>query len=133
MLLTADAANKRDSWQHCIYCSTALEGVGDSNKASSFARDAEKLLRDFTPFHFLGTESKVLRGKHGALDLSLPLLTPAGLHWVHVEVDGQTHFSKPRQGESVGAQKEVDSRKDSAAWRQRRMLVWLHHLDQGVW
>lgn len=133
MLLTADAANKRDSWQRCIYCDRATEGEEESSKASSFARAAEKLLRGFTPFPFLGTESKVLRGKFGAFDFSLALHTPAGLRWLHAEVDGQTHFSKPRKGETVGAQKDVDRRKDEAAWEQGQLLVRLHYLDQGVW
>lgn len=133
MLLTADAANKRGSWQHCMYCNPGPEGGEESSTASSFARRAERLLRDFTPFPFLGTESKVLRGKFGAFDFSLALQAPAGLRWLHAEVDGQTHFSKPRKGESVGAQKDVDRRKDRAAWQQGRLLVRLHYLDQGVW
>lgn len=133
MLLTADAANKRDSWQYCIYCNPAPEGEEGSSKTSSYARAAEKVLRDFTPFPFLATESKVLRGKFGAFDFSLALQTPAGLRWLHAEVDGHTHFSKPRKGESVGAQKDVDRRKDMAAWEQGRLLVRLHYLDQGVW
>ena len=133
MLLTADAANKRDSWQYCIYCNPAPEGEEGSSKTSSYARAAEKVLRDFTPFPFLATESKVLRGKFGAFDFSLALQTPAGLRWLHAEVDGHTHFSTPRKGESVGAQKDVDRRKDMAAWEQGRLLVRLHYLDQGVW
>ena len=53
---------------------------------------------------FIATESKVLKGRRGPFDFRCPLLT----QWVHAEVDGETHFTKPRQGETVEAQREVD-------------------------
>ncbi len=64
------------------------------------------------------------------MDFSLPLQTPWGLRWVHVEVDGETHFSKPRQGGTVTAQFAKDRKKEGAAWEQNLMLVRLHHADQ---
>ena len=137
VLLTADAANKRDSFQHCIYCSDKPETEQQDSKASRYARAAEPLMRSLADYPnspaFIATESKVLKGRHGAFDFSCPLLTQWGLRWVHAEVDGETHFTKPRQGETVGAQREVDRNKDSAAWEGKHMLVRLHHADQGEW
>ena len=59
--------------------------------------------------------------------------TPWGLRWVHVEVDGEAHFEKPRCDETLGQQKLRDRRKDAAAWEQRRMLVRLHYLNRRSW
>lgn len=117
----------------CLYHDAPPPGAEEEQKDSKYARAAERLVRNYifyppcTPF--LVTESKFLGGKLGALDFSVPVLTPWGLRWVHVEVDGETHFTKPRQGESVWGQRERDRRKDAAAWEQKQMLVRLHHGD----
>lgn len=52
---------------------------------------------------------------------------------MHVKVDGETHCTKLRQGETVGAQKAVDRRNDNEAWWPQLMLVQLHDADQTSW
>lgn len=137
MLLTPDAANKRDSWQECPYHSAIARAAGGSGKASSYALAALPLLQQlsFLPpcLPFVANESKVLGGTYGAIDFSVPLATPWGVRWLHVEVDGETHFSKPRKGSTVEQQRDADSRKDEKAWQQELMLVRLHYLDQRWW
>lgn len=133
MRLTAEGANKRDSFQHCLYHSEDQQQEEQDTNGSRYARAAERLLRDFAFLPpcpaLLATESKFLGGSFGAFDFSVPLQTPWGLRWVHVEVDGETHFTKPRQGSTVGLQLERDSKKDAEALRQQCMLVRLHFAD----
>ena len=140
VLLTADAANKRDAFQHCIYCSPrpqAAEGDGNASKGSSYAREAEPLIRAaaFLPpcISFIATESIFLKKTKSAFDFSIPVQTPWGLRWVHVEVDGEQHFSKPRQGRTVGEQMAVDRKKDDEALELGLMLVRLRYADQDSW
>lgn len=107
--ITADAANKSGALRDCIYCSAAKEAAKEDGKPSSYARAAEPLLRILLPPSYpLAMECKWLRGKYGAMDFSLPVVTTWGLRWLDVEVDGETHFNKPRQGQQYGDQKAVD-------------------------
>lgn len=140
VLLTADAANKRDAFQHCVYCRPrpqAAEGDSKASKGSNYAREAEPLIRAaaFLPpcASFIATESIFLKKIKSAFDFSFPVQTAWGLRWVHVEVDGEQHFSKPRQGRTVGEQKAVDRKKDGEALELGYMLVRLHHADKRSW
>lgn len=134
MLLTADAANKSNAFQECFYCSAKQQAAAEGGKASSYAEKAEALLQPLLPTRYpLLTESRWLRGTFGAYDFSLPVEAPEGLRWMHVEVDGEQHFDKPRQGESLGQQLEVDRRKDAETMKQDRMLVRLHYADKDIW
>lgn len=136
VLISAEAANGSGAFVHCFYCGEAAGAAGEGERASSYARAAERLIRSFAFYppcpSFVLTESKVLGSRRGAFDFSIPLLTPWGLRWVHEEVDGETRFNKPRQGESLGAQQDKDRRKDSAAWEQQLMLVRLQFADMGT-
>ena len=134
MLLTADAANKSNAFQECFYCSAKQQAVAEGSKASSYAEKAEELLLPLLPPNYpLLTESRWLRGRFGAYDFSLPVEVANELRWVHVEVDGEQHFHKPRQGELLGQQLEVDRRKDAETMKQGRMLVRLHYADKDIW
>lgn len=137
VLLTPDAANASGAFQRCIYCSRPKRADKRRQAASSYAREAEELLRDFAFYPpcppIIITESKVLGGKLGAIDLSFPVRTSRALRWVHVEVDSSTHFEKPWGGGAGNAQQAADRRKDAAAWEQGRMLVRLHFADKDSW
>lgn len=134
MFLTADAANKSSAFQECVYCSSDQQAAARVDEASSYAHKAEGLLRTLLPPNYpLVTESRWLRRKCGAYDFSLPVVVESGLRWLHVEIDGEQHFDKPRQGEPAGQQKAVDQEKDKQTMAQDRMLVRLHYVDKGIW
>jgi hypothetical protein len=78
--LTAEGANKWDSFQHCIYHSEGQQQAEPADNDSRFNRTAQEVLRElaFLPpcAALLATESKFLGGTFGALDFSLPVQTP---------------------------------------------------------
>jgi hypothetical protein len=100
---------------------------------SHYARLAEELAQHISflpPFlPFVVTESHWFGGKCGAIDLSIPIQTPWGLRWLHVEIDGETHSTKAWQGQTLGQQRLRDGKKDAEAWRGECMLVRLHFYD----
>lgn len=103
-------------------------------RPSAYASIAEPLVRAFASQPWLVTEWRVLRMHYGGFDFSMPVLAANGeQRWVHVDVDGETHASRARQGSSVGEQQSRDREKDEAAWRAGLMLVRLHHNDLPLW
>lgn len=137
--LTVQAANERESWEHCIYC--AAEGSLPKNikPASALAKAADQLLQAHPAVERIITEAKVLNGKFGGFDFSVVLRCPTDVEGssqqrrLEVEVDGVQHFRRCMHGTTAQRQKGVDRRKDKAAWEAGRCLVRLHHLDLRVW
>jgi hypothetical protein len=81
--LTAERANKWDSFQHCIYHSEGQQQAEPADNDSKFNHAAQEVLREcaFLPPcpALLATESKFLWGTFGAFDFSVPVQTPLGL------------------------------------------------------
>ena len=79
------------------------------------------------------TESKMLGQKYGASDCIFAVSVDGKQRWVAVEVDGETHFSKPRGRTTQQQRRRQDSDKDAAAWAAGLPLVRLHHADSHEW
>jgi hypothetical protein len=141
--LTIQGANKRGSWQHCVYCAPADSLPKGIHPASELAKAADQLLRAHPAVQRccerIITEAKVLNGKFGAFDFSLVLRGPADAagngqrRRLEVEVDGVQHFSHSMHSTTSTKQKQVDKRKDKAAWEAGRCLLRLHYLDRRFW
>lgn len=132
--LTAEAANKHEGWQWCVYHSSQQELPLTAPRPSAYAVLAEALVHAFASEPWVATEWRALRQHHGGFDFSMPVLAANGQRrWVHVDVDGETHTSRARQGSSLGQQQARDRRKDEAAWGAHLMLVRLHHADIPLW
>lgn len=75
----------------------------------------------------------MLGGKLGASDFIFAAAAGSEPRWVAVEVDGETHFRKPRGGSSQQQRRRQDREKDEAAWAAGLPLVRLHYADRHEW
>lgn len=134
MLLTAEGANVSMAWLQCRYHPES----GSSVAASMLEQTAEPLVRRAAGTALWATESRLLKGKHGASDFVLdlrpgPAKQPEARHLAAIEVDGTQHFERPRSDRSQLERRRIDREKDEAAWQQRRPVVRLHHADIHQW
>lgn len=126
--LTAEAANRCTAWLACRY----HPGPGQPT-ASSWEQLALPLVAAAAAGGTYATESKMLGSKLGASDFVFAAAAGSGRRWVAVEVDGETHFHKPRGGSSQQERRRQDSEKDEAAWAAQQPLVRLHYADRHEW
>lgn len=130
VVLTAEGANGSKAWLHCKYHPEA----GSKAEASRWEQHARRLLQQLADNSVVATESRILGKGYGASDLLAAARTAGGSRcWVAVEVDGETHFSRPWRGGSKRLRRQQDQEKDERAWQRHQRTVRLHHADTEVW
>lgn len=132
VLISAQAANRSSKFRICKYCTKRRRRQKQSG-ASRPERQALPLITRLAAEHkqIVITESKVLRGKYGAIDFGIPITIAATgtCKVVWVEVDGKQHREESCRGISPEEQTDRDRRKDRAAAVAGEVLVRLYCND----
>lgn len=129
--MSVEAANG-EAFPVCVYCDDPSTLPAGIMPASSYAQEADRLLRSLPSLVRLVTERKELNGTYGGFDFSALLCCAWGRRWLEVEVDGEGHF-KCMYDTSAEQQQDADQRKDAASWQAGRCLLRLHFLDREEW
>lgn len=127
--LTPEAANSSTAWPACRY----HPQPGQQAAASSWEQQAMPLVQGMAAGGLYATESKMLGQKFGASDFIFAVAVGSKQRWVAVEVDGESHFSKPRGRTTQHQRRQQDNNKDAAAWAAGLPVVRLHHADTHEW
>lgn len=128
VLISAQAANRSNKFSRCKYCSKRRRGGASRPERQALPLITRLAAQQNWP---VITESKVLRGKYGAIDFGIPvaLPSPARFRVVWVEVDGKQHRVESCRGISPEEQAARDRRKDRAAAAAGEVLVRLFCSD----
>lgn len=80
------------------------------------------------------TQAKLIEGFAGAIDFTIEWTSAGGTRRIlHVEVDGEQHFTKDYHDVRKETQLQIDREKDDLIFEQGQCLVRLHYKDTNRW
>jgi hypothetical protein len=136
-LLTLRALNRKKTAHGCHICeydSWAENDKPGAPQVSRFTVDAAEVIPGcFPPDAKIITEARILKDFGGGMDFTVEYKHRGATRVLHIEVDGEQHFTKPCHGTSVQEQRQVDKERNKKVLSQRRHMLRLHYQDQGSW